>query len=124
MALYQTTDLSTLENTNMIVNIEYSNIGQFTASQYIGNLLVSGIPLNTQPGYIYNFSVQCSIQYTLFDQNGYTVSLPDNDISSLQLYTTANLTDTTDPYYIYSNNCEILSSPNFLPFSPFTVSAI
>jgi hypothetical protein len=124
MAVYQSADTSTLENTVMVVNVQYSDFGDFSASQYIGNLIVSNIALNTQSGYIYNFSIQCSIEYTFLDQNGASIASPNYDVSGIQVYTISNLTDTSDPFYLYSNNCEVLSSPDYLPFSPFSITQI
>lgn len=123
MSSYQYIDSSLLESTIVDIDISNSSVGEFSASQYIGNLVLSGITLNTQAGYVYNFVVQCDMNYTLLNQNNNSLALSGSNVNSIQLYTTTNLTGVMDPYYSFSDNCVISSSPTAV-FQPFSLVQI
>jgi len=107
-------------NSSMIIDISNSNVGYFSASQYINNIIVSNINLQTQIGYLYHMTLNFTLKYYLYDKNNTLITGASNT-DSINLYSIANLTDITDPYYNYSDNCALTTTP-YSPFIPFTLT--
>jgi hypothetical protein len=105
----------------MSIDVSNSSIGDFTASQYINNLVVNNIVLSTEPGDIYSLRLRFTLQYKLYNKFGIEIKETSNVDPSVQLSAVVNLTDTTDPYYVNTMNCALLNPPNGSPFQPFTL---
>jgi hypothetical protein len=105
----------------MSIDVSNSSIGDFTASQYINNLVVNNIVLSTQPGDIYSLHLKFTLQYTLYNKLGIKITGTSNVDPSVQLSAVVNLTDTTDVYYENTMNCVLLNPPNGAPFQPFSL---
>jgi hypothetical protein len=115
--------VNTLEMKKTIMSVDMSNssIGDFTACQYINNLVVNNILLQTQPGDVYDLLLKFTLQYTLYNKIGGIITGTSNVDSTVQLSAVVNLTDTKDPYYKNAINCALLNPPNGSPFQPFTL---
>lgn len=110
-----------IQNTVMTIDISNSSIGNFTASQYINNLVVNNILLQTQPGDVYDLLLKFTLKYTLYNKIGGIITGTSNVDSTVELSAVVNLTDTKDPYYKNTINCALLNPPNGSPFQPFTL---
>jgi hypothetical protein len=86
---FTTTNISTTASSNF-----------FQATQYIGNVTFSNIPLNTQYGYVYDFNINCQITNNTLDGNLTNWSNPVYGI-----YMNVDKTDKV-------NNCSITPQTN------------
>jgi hypothetical protein len=80
--------------TDLSVDINYSKLGSFTASLFVGNITVNGIHLYTKPNYVYKIMLKFTLSYS--STNGYF------NYNSIGVY--CNTTKYTE---LASNNCII-----------------
>jgi len=112
-----------LINTKPIIINNFSNLdislnnitGQFQATSYVGQLIISNLNLLTVPQYVYTFKLKFNL--------GYTSTIP-LIISSLALSAICNLLTTNDPNYNQTTNCINLSLPDNSKFHPYKISGV
>ena len=100
-----------LSRTNDIINDPDNPLSylDFSASQYIGNLTVSNILLETYPQYVYTFQLCFHFNYWVYDVNGAIINQDkyNQRIENVHMNSTCNLTGTDDPNYYSAVNCDI-----------------
>jgi len=108
---------STPEVTNVALDLGYlqslhitisSTPGAFSASQYVGNLLISPyntLILDTLPQYVYTYKLEVAMETNISPE---TTSL----VSNLKIKTVANITGVDDVYYNSAQNCFLDSAVN------------
>jgi hypothetical protein len=91
--------------------------GDFSATKYIGSLIVSNIDLLTQYQYVYQIYLSFNISITLYDSNG-SVITSQSDTTLYLSEVLSNLIDTSDIYYYNVYNCNFVNAsiPTFEPF--------
>jgi len=111
--IYSTQPIITpnISSNNIIFNFSGRKSGNFSAVQYVGNMIVSNIPLNNNNTAVYTLDVNFKTSVT-----GYK----DTGITSLSTGVYMNIT----PNYINSSvtGCNIISSPYTNPYVPFHYS--
>ncbi len=124
--LYANRPIRLLQNINVnlpsapTLEINLSSTGVFSASKFVGNLIVSGILLFTQYQYVYDIGLLFSLNIVLYDSGGSIIS-GQSDVT-LQPYVVSNIDEESDRYFFNETNCSI-NNPSLPTFVPFMIES-